>query len=92
MQLNSGILQRRYENWDAAIAHFELARSIDTTYCEPGYWVGLCLINQGMHASRGMEVRAPPVLPHISPAQPFGCVSMIWKPLQLYELHVSWSC
>ena len=59
VQLNSGILQRRYQNWDAAIAHFERARTIDPTYCEPGYWIGLCLVNQGKHADRGVEVGCP---------------------------------
>ncbi|KAK9805000.1 hypothetical protein WJX73_010519 [Symbiochloris irregularis] len=55
VQLNSGILQRRYQKWDEAISHFERARTIDPGYCEPAYWIGLCLVNQGKQASRGIE-------------------------------------
>ena len=47
VQLNSGILQRRYQNWDAAIEHF---------YCEPGYWIGLCMVNRGDRPERGIGV------------------------------------
>lgn len=59
VQLNSGILERRYQNWDAAIEHFELARAIDPTYCEPGYWIGLSIINQAGDAERGIQVGGP---------------------------------
>ncbi|KAK9811534.1 hypothetical protein WJX72_005492 [[Myrmecia] bisecta] len=55
VQLNSGILERRYMNWRQALEHFELARAIEPGYCEPDYWVGLTLINQGLDIPRGLE-------------------------------------
>lgn len=47
VQLNSGILERRRHDLPAAIKHFELARAIEPGYCEPGYWIGLSLVNMG---------------------------------------------
>jgi tetratricopeptide (TPR) repeat protein len=31
VQLNNGILQRRYQHWDKALAHFQRAQQIDQT-------------------------------------------------------------
>ena len=56
VQLNSGILERRYQNWEAALRHFERARAIEPGYCEPDYWVGLTLVNQGRDIERGIQV------------------------------------
>ena len=56
VQLNSGILERRYQNWEAALRHFERARTIEPGYCEPDYWVGLTLVNQGKDIERGIQV------------------------------------
>ena len=47
VQLNSGILERRRLDFDRALTHFDRAQDIDPTYCEPTYWRGLTLINQG---------------------------------------------
>eukprot|EP00891_Asterochloris_glomerata_P008136 jgi/Astpho2/8136/Aster-03071 len=55
VQLNSGILERRYQNWEAALRHFERARAIEPGYCEPDYWVGLTLVNQGRDIERGIQ-------------------------------------
>ena len=45
VQLNSGIIERRYRHWDEALLHFERARTIEPGYCEPGYWIGVTLVN-----------------------------------------------
>lgn len=45
--LNSGILARRYRAFDAALGHFQHARSLEPGYCEPGYWMGNTLVNLG---------------------------------------------
>lgn len=56
-----GIMERRYQNWDAALGHFEAAASLATPgFCEPFYWVGITRINQGSDVGRGIEVRAAP--------------------------------
>ena len=47
VQLNSGILERRYHNWDQAIQHFRLAAEADPTYCEPDYHMGVTMITGG---------------------------------------------
>ena len=46
VQLNMGILERRYQNWDEALHHFTRARSIEPTYCETRYWIGITLAAQ----------------------------------------------
>lgn len=48
VQLNSGILERRYKRWDAAIKRFQLAKEIDETYCEPDYHLGATMVQAGM--------------------------------------------
>lgn len=45
VQLNSGILARRSADWGGALAHFERAKAIEPTYCEPDFWSGLTLLN-----------------------------------------------
>jgi hypothetical protein len=45
VQLNNGILARRTADWGAALAHFERAKQIEPTYCEPDFWSGLTLLN-----------------------------------------------
>eukprot|EP00798_Chlamydomonas_sp_ICE-L_P005877 gene5877-19013_t len=47
VQLNSGILQRRKNNYPAALNHFERAREVEPGYCEPTYWDGLALQRWG---------------------------------------------
>ena len=56
VQLNSGILERRRSNWDNALHHFRMARQIDDTYCEPDYWIGATLLQQGSNVQLGLMV------------------------------------
>lgn len=56
VRLNSGILERRHSNWDQALHHFRRAREIDDTYCEPDYWIGASLLQQGKHVQLGLMV------------------------------------
>lgn len=56
VRLNSGILERRHSNWDKALHHFRMARQIDDTYCEPGYWIGATLLQQGSNLQLGLMV------------------------------------
>ncbi len=56
VRLNSGILERRHSNWDKALHHFRRAREIDNTYCEPDYWIGATLLQQGKHVQLGLMV------------------------------------
>ena len=53
VQLNSGILERRRQNLPAALSHFQLASAIEPGYCEPGYWIGITLVNMGESSERG---------------------------------------
>lgn len=62
MQLNSGILERRYQAWDRALEHFELARSIEPGYCEPGYWIGVTLAEQQKDLAGALKVMLFPPL------------------------------
>lgn len=55
VQLNLGILMRRKFNWGMALSHFRAARAIEPSYCEPTYWYGLTLINQGQHMDLGIQ-------------------------------------
>ena len=57
MQLNSGILERRHQNWPKALRHFQLARELEPSYCEPDYWVGATMINAGVDVDAGLKVR-----------------------------------
>ena len=58
VRLNMGIMERRYQNWDAALGHFEAAAQLSTPgFCEPRYWIGITRINQGADVGRGIEVR-----------------------------------
>ena len=41
VRLNNGIIARRYEDWDGAVAHFRRAEQVEPGYCEPTYWIGL---------------------------------------------------
>ena len=63
VRLNSGILERRRSNWSGALHHFRMARQIDDTYCEPDYWIGATLLQQGSHLDLGVQVRHPPAPP-----------------------------
>ncbi|KAF8071070.1 Tmtc4 [Scenedesmus sp. PABB004] len=47
VQQNCGVLQRRYQNFSAALSHFRRAQEIEPGYCEPTYWIGLTTINTG---------------------------------------------
>ena len=47
VQLNLGIVERRYARWDAALRRFRRAQEIEPGYCEPAYHVGLTLVNEG---------------------------------------------
>eukprot|EP00873_Tetraselmis_striata_P017239 jgi/Tetstr1/437503/TSEL_026182.t1 len=55
VQLNLGILMRRKFSWNMALGHFRAARTIEPSYCEPTYWYGLTLINQGQHMDQGIK-------------------------------------
>ena len=50
MQLNMGILERRYSNWDVALGHFARAHTIEPGYCEPDFWRGITLLNSDRSA------------------------------------------
>lgn len=47
VQLNSGILARRYGKLAWARDHFEAARALEPGYCEPSYWLGITALNMG---------------------------------------------
>ncbi|KAK3287154.1 hypothetical protein CYMTET_5321 [Cymbomonas tetramitiformis] len=51
VQLNCGILNRRYQNWDQAQAHFQTAVDVEPGYCDPTYWQGLTYLNAGDQAN-----------------------------------------
>lgn len=51
VRLNSGILEKRNGNWDAALRHFHMAGEIESTYCDPTYWIGATLVE----ANRSQE-------------------------------------
>ncbi|KAI7844666.1 hypothetical protein COHA_001755 [Chlorella ohadii] len=54
VQLNSGIIERRYQNWEKAEAHFRLAREADPEgFCEPDFHIGLTLL--GSNLTRAVE-------------------------------------
>lgn len=55
VQLNLGILARRKFQWVRALEHFQAARTIEPTYCEPAYWYGLTLVNQGQSMDGGIK-------------------------------------
>ena len=58
VQLNMGITERRYRNWDAALGHYLRARELaGEGFCEPDYWIGVTRINQGDEVALGAEVR-----------------------------------
>ena len=56
MQLNSGILERRRQNWPKALQHFENARKFEPSYCEPDYWVGATMLNAGHSMDDSLKV------------------------------------
>jgi len=41
VRLNVGILSRRSQDWEGALAHFHHARKVEPSYCDPQYWIGL---------------------------------------------------
>ncbi|GMH37112.1 hypothetical protein BSKO_04985 [Bryopsis sp. KO-2023] len=45
VRLNSGIVERRHGNWEAALDHFNTAMEIEPSYCDPIYWIGSTLVN-----------------------------------------------
>ena len=47
VQLNSGILRRRKDDWEAAMQHFDRALEIEPDYCECKYWMGRTLLDMG---------------------------------------------
>ena len=56
VQLNSGILERRHQHWGRALSHFERARQIEPSYCEPSYWIGITTIATGRDTGKAIEV------------------------------------
>ncbi|GIL81905.1 hypothetical protein Vretifemale_10876, partial [Volvox reticuliferus] len=58
VQLNLGILQRRRGDQSAALRHFRRARTIEPGYCEPGYWIGISLVNSGDPQSGVVELES----------------------------------
>lgn len=64
VQLNMGITERRYYNWEVALEHFESAHALSTPgFCEPLYWLGVTRINAGADIGRGAQARCPPRSP-----------------------------
>lgn len=59
VRLNSGILERRHSRWGKALHHFRMARQIDDTYCEPDYWIGATLLQQGNNLDLALWVGSP---------------------------------
>ena len=59
VRLNSGILERRHSRWGKALHHFRMARQIDDTYCEPDYWIGATLLQQGSNLDLALLVGSP---------------------------------
>ena len=57
VQLNSGILERRHQNWAKALGHFRHARAVEPGYCEPTYWIGATMVNAGMDTDASLRVR-----------------------------------
>jgi len=48
VQLNTGILARRTQEWSLALKRFTRAAELEPVqYCEPSYWIGITLINSG---------------------------------------------
>lgn len=68
VRLNSGILERRHSNWRKALDHFRSARQIDDTYCEPSYWIGATLLQEGRHIKQALQV-------YLSGSHRFGCAA-----------------
>ena len=56
VQLNLGILERRHLHWHEALQHFRRAQAIEPSYCDPTYWIGLTLINEGRDPQTGIQV------------------------------------
>jgi hypothetical protein len=52
VRLNNGILARRYQDWEGAIAHFRRAAAIEPGYCEPTYWFGLTRVRPAAICAR----------------------------------------
>ena len=72
VQLNMGITERRYRNWDAALGHYLRARELaGEGFCEPDYWIGVTRINQGDEVALGAEVR-PTCFPAAASMQGLG--------------------
>jgi hypothetical protein len=44
VRLNVGILARRSQDWEGALAHFRHARKMEPGYCDPQYWIGLTMV------------------------------------------------
>ncbi|KAL4459052.1 hypothetical protein ABPG75_013917 [Micractinium tetrahymenae] len=51
VQLNSGIVERRHQNWDKAEMHFRLAKQVDPGFCEPDYHIGITLLSKNLTAA-----------------------------------------
>jgi hypothetical protein len=47
VQLNSGILRRRKDDWGGAMRHFDRALEIEPDYCECKYWMGRTHLDMG---------------------------------------------
>jgi hypothetical protein len=61
VRLNMGIMERRYFNWDEALAHFQRADELSSSgFCEPLYWIGVTRINAGHDVGRGAQVTPTP--------------------------------
>ena len=83
VQLNSGILERRRQNWPKALQHFRNARNFEPSYCEPDYWVGATMLNAGHSMDDSLKVGLlQRGLPDTCTSKPsfclHGCCCMRW--------------
>ena len=80
VQLNMGITERRYYNWDVALEHFEAAQALSTPgFCEPLYWLGVTRINAGHDIGRGAQVLRHCLLPRRSTPQKTTPFPRLWS-------------
>lgn len=85
VQLNMGITERRYYNWDVALEHFEAAHALATPgFCEPLYWLGVTRINAGHDIGRGAQVPHPPAWPV---AERMNCLVFWFCDLGVFRLN-----
>ncbi|KAK9815977.1 hypothetical protein WJX74_001822 [Apatococcus lobatus] len=80
VQLNLGILERRHLNWRAALKNFRRAQVIEPGYCDPTYWIGLTLINEGRNTQTGIEKLEEAVGCHWTVGPAMQALSQVYQP------------